>query len=81
MLCVVVEGGKVLFVDCVDFVVEVVVEVLGGDMVGFVVDFEMYEGVYVVMVYVVWMFGGIDILINGVGGVICMWLFVEFELV
>lgn len=79
VLGIVVEGGQVLMVDCVGFIYEVVMEVFDGWVIGFVVDFEIYDGVWVVMVCVIELYGCIDLLVNGVGGVICMCFFVEFE--
>ncbi|HFT8005665.1 MULTISPECIES: benzoate diol dehydrogenase BenD [Burkholderia] len=73
------EGGKVLFVDRADFVAEVAAEAPGGDTAGFVADLETYEGAHAAMAHAVRTFGGIDILINGVGGAIRMRPFAEFE--
>ncbi len=73
------EGGKVLFVDRADFVAEVAAEATGGETAGFVADLETYEGAHAAMAYAVQTFGGIDILINGVGGAIRMRPFAEFE--
>lgn len=73
------EGGKVLFVDRADFVSEVAAEAKGADTAGFVADLETYEGARSAMEFAVRTFGGIDILINGVGGAIRMRPFAEFE--
>jgi dihydroxycyclohexadiene carboxylate dehydrogenase len=73
------EGGKVLFVDRADFVSEVAAEATGADTAGFVADLETYEGAASAMAFAVRQFGGIDILINGVGGAIRMRPFAEFE--
>lgn len=73
------EGGKVLFVDRADFVSEVAAEAAGADTAGFVADLETYEGAQAAMAFAVQKFGGIDILINGVGGAIRMRPFAEFE--
>jgi len=73
------EGGKVLFVDRADFVSEVAGEATGADTAGFVADLETYEGAASAMAFAVRQFGGIDILINGVGGAIRMRPFAEFE--
>ena len=73
------EGGRVLFVDRADFVSEVAAEAKGADTAGFVADLETYEGAASAMAFAVSKFGGIDILINGVGGAIRMRPFGEFE--
>lgn len=73
------EGGKVLFVDRADFVTEVAAEAAGADTAGFVADLETYEGAEAAMAFAAQRFGGIDILINGVGGAIRMRPFAEFE--
>ncbi|NLA21107.1 1,6-dihydroxycyclohexa-2,4-diene-1-carboxylate dehydrogenase [Burkholderia cepacia] len=73
------EGGRVLFVDRADFVAEVAAEATGGETAGFVADLEMYEGAHAAIAHAVQTFGGIDILINGVGGAIRMRPFAEFE--
>jgi dihydroxycyclohexadiene carboxylate dehydrogenase len=73
------EGGKVLFVDRADFVSEVAAEAKGADTAGFIADLETYEGAASAMAFAVQKFGGIDILINGVGGAIRMRPFAEFE--
>ncbi|RQU93716.1 1,6-dihydroxycyclohexa-2,4-diene-1-carboxylate dehydrogenase [Burkholderia cenocepacia] len=73
------EGGKVLFVDRADFVADVAAEATGDETAGFVADLETYEGAHAAIAYAVQTFGGIDILINGVGGAIRMRPFAEFE--
>jgi len=73
------EGAKVLFVDRADFVSEVAAEASGADTAGFVADLETYEGAASAMAFAVSKFGGIDILVNGVGGAIRMRPFAEFE--
>ncbi|WP_175766419.1 1,6-dihydroxycyclohexa-2,4-diene-1-carboxylate dehydrogenase [Burkholderia cenocepacia] len=73
------EGGKVLLVDRADFVADVAAEATGGETAGFVADLETYEGAHAAIAYAVQTFGGIDILINGVGGAIRMRPFAEFE--
>ena len=73
------EGGKVLFVDRAEFVSEVAAEASGAETAGFVADLETYEGAVSAMAFAVSKFGGIDILINGVGGAIRMRPFAEFE--
>ena len=73
------EGGKVLFVDRADFVPEVAAEAHGAQTAGFVADLETYEGAASAMAFAARTFGGIDILINGVGGAIRMRPFAEFE--
>ncbi|OXI64533.1 1,6-dihydroxycyclohexa-2,4-diene-1-carboxylate dehydrogenase [Burkholderia sp. AU28863] len=73
------EGGKVLFVDRADFVADVAAEATGGEAAGFVADLETYEGAHAAIACAAQTFGGIDILINGVGGAIRMRPFAEFE--
>jgi dihydroxycyclohexadiene carboxylate dehydrogenase len=73
------EGGKVLFVDRADFVSEVAAQAQGSDAAAFVADLETYEGAASAMAFAARTFGGIDILINGVGGAIRMRPFAEFE--
>ena len=73
------EGGNVLFVDRADFVCEVAAEANGADTAGFVADLETYEGAASAMAFAARQFGGIDILVNGVGGAIRMRPFAEFE--
>ncbi|MBN3772343.1 benzoate diol dehydrogenase BenD [Burkholderia sp. Se-20378] len=73
------EGGRVLFVDRADFVAEVAAEAIGGETAGFVADLETYDGAHAAIAHAAQTFGGIDILINGVGGAIRMRPFAEFE--
>ncbi len=74
-----VEGGKVVFVDRADFVAEVAAEAKGAETAGFVADLETYDGAKAAMDFAAQRFGGIDILINGVGGAIRMRPYAEFE--
>ena len=73
------ECGKVLFVDRADFVSEVAAEANTAHTAGFVADLETYEGAASAMAFAVRQFGGIDILVNGVGGAIRMRPFADFE--
>lgn len=73
------EGAKVLLVDRADFVSDVAAEANGAETAGFVADLETYEGAASAMAFAVRKFGGIDILVNGVGGAIRMRPFAEFE--
>ncbi|SAK49730.1 1,6-dihydroxycyclohexa-2,4-diene-1-carboxylate dehydrogenase [Caballeronia arationis] len=73
------EGARVLFVDRADFVSEVAAEAKGAETAGFVADLETYEGAASAIAFAVREFGGIDILVNGVGGAIRMRPFGEFE--
>ncbi|MGZ3218358.1 benzoate diol dehydrogenase BenD [Paracoccus sp. T5] len=72
------EGGKVLFVDRADFVSNVAAEA-GGGAAAFTVDLETWDGAEAAMRRAHDVFGGIDILINNVGGAIRMRPFNEFE--
>jgi dihydroxycyclohexadiene carboxylate dehydrogenase len=72
------EGGRVLLVDRADFVADVAAEA-GGDARGFVADLETWDGAGAAMRHAAQVFGGIDILINNVGGAIRMRPFAEFE--
>lgn len=72
------EGGKVLFVDRAEFVTEVAAEA-GGDAVAFCADLETWDGADAAMRHAADTFGGIDTLINNVGGAIRMRPFAEFE--
>ncbi|MFA7439637.1 MAG: 1,6-dihydroxycyclohexa-2,4-diene-1-carboxylate dehydrogenase [Sphingomonadaceae bacterium] len=72
------EGGKVLLVDRAEFVTEVAAEA-EGEAQGFTADLETHEGATASMQAAVDRFGGIDILINNVGGAIRMRPFTEFE--
>src|SRR5262249_25278151 len=72
------EGGNVLFVDRADFVGDIASEA-GARGRGFVCDLETYEGATGAMGEAVRCFGGIDILINNVGGAIRMRPYDRFE--
>ncbi|GGF73710.1 1,6-dihydroxycyclohexa-2,4-diene-1-carboxylate dehydrogenase [Paracoccus acridae] len=72
------EGGRVLFVDRADFVSDVAAEA-GRDAAAFTADLETWDGAHAAMAHAADIFGGIDILINNVGGAIRMRPFVEFE--
>jgi len=72
------EGGNVLFVDRADFVGDVAAEAGAGGR-GFVCDLEAYEGAAEAMAEAVRLFGGIDILINNVGGAIRMRPYDRFQ--
>ena len=72
------EGGQVLFVDRASFVTEVA-DGATGETAGHVCDLETYDGAASALAAAVDRFGGIDILINGVGGAIRMRPFAEFE--
>jgi dihydroxycyclohexadiene carboxylate dehydrogenase len=73
------EGGKIVLVDRADFVVEVAGQAREDRAAAFVADMETYEGARAAMAFAVQRFGGIDVLVNGVGGAIRMRPFVEFE--
>jgi dihydroxycyclohexadiene carboxylate dehydrogenase len=70
------EGGAVLFVDRAEFVEEVAA---GAKARAFNADLETYEGAAAAMRFAAETFGGIDILINNVGGAIRMRPYAEFE--
>ncbi len=72
------EGGQVLFVDRADFVAEVATAA-GENAAAFNADLETYEGAAAAMRFAADRFGGIDILINNVGGAIRMRPYAEFE--
>jgi dihydroxycyclohexadiene carboxylate dehydrogenase len=72
------EGGNVLFADRADFVGDVASEA-GVRGRGFVCDLETHEGATGAMAEAVRCFGGIDILINNVGGAIRMRPYDRFE--
>lgn len=71
------EGGRVLFVDRAEFVADVAAEA-GGDAASFVADLETWDGADAAMRHAADRFGGIDILINNVGGAIRMRPFARF---
>lgn len=73
------EGGKVLFVDRADFVAEVAAEADCERAAAFEADLETHEGAAAAMRFAAERFGGIDVLINNVGGAIRMRPFEEFE--
>ncbi|MDO1583264.1 benzoate diol dehydrogenase BenD [Rhizobium oryzicola] len=66
------EGGRVLLVDRADFLPEVVRGLESDRASAFVGDLETYEGAEAAMQHAAQCFGGIDILINNVGGAIRM---------
>ncbi|CAN5232649.1 1,6-dihydroxycyclohexa-2,4-diene-1-carboxylate dehydrogenase [soil metagenome] len=72
------EGGRVLLVDRADFVAEVAAEA-GGQAAAFSCDLETHDGAAAAMAEAVARFGGIDILINNVGGAIRMRPYAAFE--
>ncbi|MDN5568561.1 MAG: 1,6-dihydroxycyclohexa-2,4-diene-1-carboxylate dehydrogenase, partial [Paracoccus sp. (in: a-proteobacteria)] len=72
------EGGRVLFVDRADFLAEVVAEAQ-GDAAGFIAYLETWAGADAAMRKAADTFGGIDILINVVGGAIRMRPLAEFK--
>ena len=72
------EGGRVLLVDRADFVTDVAAEA-GNGAAGFTADLETWDGADTAMRHAAQTFGGIDILINNVGGAIRMRPFAEFE--
>ncbi|KQX25616.1 MULTISPECIES: benzoate diol dehydrogenase BenD [unclassified Sphingomonas] len=72
------EGGRVLFVDRADFVGEVAAEA-GDTAHAFACDLETHEGAVAAMAEAARRFGGIDILINNVGGAIRMRPYAAFE--
>ncbi|KQZ46687.1 1,6-dihydroxycyclohexa-2,4-diene-1-carboxylate dehydrogenase [Rhizobium sp. Root149] len=73
------EGGKVLLVDRSPLVSEVALEAEGAEVATFACDLESYQGAHSAMQFATETFGGIDILINNVGGAIRMRPFAEFE--
>jgi dihydroxycyclohexadiene carboxylate dehydrogenase len=68
----------VLLVDRADFVTDVAAEA-GNGAAGFTADLETWDGADAAMRHAADTFGGIDILINNVGGAIRMRPFAEFE--
>jgi dihydroxycyclohexadiene carboxylate dehydrogenase len=72
------EGGKVLFIDRADFIEETL-EAGMCDVAAFKADLETYEGAAAAMRFAAETFGGIDILINNVGGAIRMRPYAKFE--
>lgn len=73
------EGAQVLFVDRADFVGDVASACSSSHAAGLVADLETYAGADAAMAFAVQRFGGIDILVNGVGGAIRMRPYAEFE--
>lgn len=73
------EGGRVLFVDRAELVHEVVAELATDRVSGFVADLETHAGAEATMRQAADTFGGIDILINNVGGAIRMRPYDAFE--
>ncbi|MCF1469333.1 1,6-dihydroxycyclohexa-2,4-diene-1-carboxylate dehydrogenase [Agrobacterium vitis] len=73
------EGGRVVFVDRADFIADVAANVEGAETAAIQVDLETYEGAAAAMDFAAEKFGGIDILINNVGGAIRMRPYHEFE--
>ncbi|MEY9100961.1 dihydroxycyclohexadiene carboxylate dehydrogenase [Sinorhizobium fredii] len=73
------EGGRVVFVDRADFIAEVAAEARDAETAAFNADLETYEGAAAAMRFAEERFGGIDILINNVGGAIRMRPYAEFE--
>ncbi|MGY0561211.1 benzoate diol dehydrogenase BenD [Luteimonas sp. A277] len=72
------EGGQVVFVDRADFVDEVAAGA-SGQSAAFNADLETWAGAEAAMDFATRTFGGIDILINNVGGAIRMRPFDRFE--
>ncbi|SEL43291.1 dihydroxycyclohexadiene carboxylate dehydrogenase [Pseudoxanthomonas sp. GM95] len=72
------EGGQVVLVDRAEFVGDVADEA-DGVAASFVADLETHAGAHAAMEFAAKTFGGIDILINNVGGAIRMRPFAEFE--
>ena len=73
------EGGRVVLVDRADFVADVAAEADRTEAAPFRADLETYDGAEAAMSFAVEAFGGIDILINNVGGAIRMRPYAEFE--
>jgi dihydroxycyclohexadiene carboxylate dehydrogenase len=73
------EGGRVLFVDRAEMVHQVVSALATDKAAACVADLETYEGAEAAMQVAVQRFGGIDILINNVGGAIRMRPYDAFE--
>ncbi|AER57626.1 1,6-dihydroxycyclohexa-2,4-diene-1-carboxylate dehydrogenase [Pseudoxanthomonas spadix BD-a59] len=72
------EGAQVLLVDRAEFVAEVAGEA-GNGAAFFITDLETHAGAQAAMDFAARTFGGIDILVNNVGGAIRMRPFAEFE--
>lgn len=73
------EGGRVLFVDRADFVADAAAAVRDAEAAAFNADLEAYEGAAAAMHFAAETFGGIDVVINTVGGAIRMRPYGEFE--
>lgn len=76
------EGGQVLLVDRADFVGEVAEQIAaatGPRTAAFVADLEHYDGARQAMAFAAATFGGIDVVINNIGGAIRMRPYAEFE--
>ncbi len=73
------EGGQVVFVDRADFIGEVVAEAASPNAAAFNADLETHDGAEAAMRFAAERFGGIDILVNNVGGAIRMRPFAEFK--
>ena len=73
------EGGRVVFVDRADFIADVAAEIQGVETAAIKVDLETYDGAAKAMQFAAETFGGIDILINNVGGAIRMRPYSAFE--
>ncbi|MBP1871736.1 dihydroxycyclohexadiene carboxylate dehydrogenase [Ensifer adhaerens] len=73
------EGGRVVFVDRATLVADAAAEVTDAQTAAFTADLETYEGAAAAMRFAADTFGGIDILINTVGGAIRMRPYGEFE--
>ncbi|ARJ71003.1 benzoate diol dehydrogenase BenD [Paracoccus contaminans] len=72
------EGGQVVLVDRADFVADVAAEAQ-GTAAAFSADLETWDGAEAAMRFAAETFGGIDILINNVGGAIRMRPYEAFE--
>ncbi|RZZ84752.1 benzoate diol dehydrogenase BenD [Pseudoxanthomonas winnipegensis] len=72
------EGAQVVLVDRADFVDEVAAAI-GSQAVGFNADLETHAGAQAAMDFAARHFGGIDILVNNVGGAIRMRPYAAFE--
>lgn len=72
------EGGRVVLVDRADFVAEVAAEA-GENAASTTADLETWDGAEAAMRFAAETFGGIDILINNVGGAIRMRPYEAFE--
>ncbi|MCM2449673.1 benzoate diol dehydrogenase BenD [Agrobacterium vitis] len=73
------EGGRVVIVDRADFIADVAADVQDAETAAIKVDLETYDGASTAMDFAAEKFGGIDILINNVGGAIRMRPYHAFE--